>query len=230
VGERFRLLYLKSTDESSRIHDPKGDPRTTPLSAPVADTLLAQATSDLRHSDPKVRILALQFLERSEFSLAGPLLEEMAADPDPSVRAQALSSLIKFRKPDATPLLKRCLKDGDPWVRIAALRGLFEMDGGVDPHVLIQFLNDGSPFVRRKVATLLGWSRIEGGFPILMEMSRDQDAKVRKAALFSLFTSYPEEGEGRLVEAVADGDPDVRRWARETLEKRIGRAPKRHGG
>ena len=64
---------------------------------------------------------------------------------------------------------------------------------------------------------------MEGVLPILVEMSRDQDAKVRKAALLSLITLYPEEGEERLLGAMADPNPDLRNWARKSLERRIGK-------
>jgi HEAT repeat protein len=229
LGERFRLLYLKSPEESSPSYGAKGDEWTAPLDTLPADALLAQAKSDLKHSDPKVRIFALQYLEGSERSTAGPLFEERVTDSDPRVRAQALSSLIKCRGPEAAPILNKCLKDSDPWVRMTALRGLFEMDQGVDPNLLIPFLKDESPLVRRKVATLLGWNRIEGGFPILTEMSRDGDPRVRKAALFSLLTFYPEESEGRIAEAVVDADPTLRRWARDTLERRIARGSRVQG-
>jgi HEAT repeat protein len=42
---------------------------------------------------------------------------------------------------------------------------------------------------------------------------------VRKAALFSLAILYPEESENRLLEAMTDSDPDLRKWAKLTLEK-----------
>jgi HEAT repeat protein len=65
----------------------------------------------------------------------------------------------------------------------------------------------------------LGWTQREGGLPILAELSKDPDAKVRKAALFSLLSLYPEESEDRLLKAMTDPDPDLRRWAKRTLEK-----------
>jgi hypothetical protein len=50
---------------------------------------------------------------------------------------------------------------------------------------------------------------------------------VRKAALLSLITLYPDESENRLVEAMTDADPDLRKWARGTLEKTLTRPLKR---
>jgi HEAT repeat protein len=88
-------------------------------------------------------------------------------------------------------------------------------------NILLQFLSDESSQVRRKVATLLGWNQMEGVFPILIEMSKDRDSKVRRAALFSLATLYPEESEDRLVEAMTDSDPGLRNWIRRILEKRM---------
>jgi vesicle coat complex subunit len=60
-----------------------------------------------------------------------------------------------------------------------------------------------------------------------MELSRDQDAVVRRAALFSLTTLYPDESENRLMEAMGDLDPGLRKWAKMTLEKIVARPLKR---
>ena len=90
-------------------------------------------------------------------------------------------------------------------------------------NLLVQFLSDESSWVRRKVATLLGWIQMEGTFPVLVEMSKDADARVRKSALFSLMTLYPEESKDRLLEAMNDSDPELRRWAQKALEKAVAR-------
>jgi vesicle coat complex subunit len=52
-----------------------------------------------------------------------------------------------------------------------------------------------------------------------MEMSRDEDSMVRRAALFSLTTLYPDESKHRLMEAMTDSDPSLRKWAKVSLEK-----------
>jgi HEAT repeat protein len=96
---------------------------------------------------------------------------------------------------------------------------MFQYHEKIDLNLLLQFLSDESSWVKRKVATLLGWTQMEGALPILMEMSKDQDSMVRKAALFSLVTLYPDESENRLMEVMADSDPSLRVWAKMTLEK-----------
>ena len=101
---------------------------------------------------------------------------------------------------------------------MAALRGMFKFQEKIDLNVFIQFLSDESTWVRRKVATLLGWAQIEGALPILKELSRDGHSMVRKAALFSLATLYPDESENLLIEAMTDPDPELRKWAKTTLE------------
>jgi HEAT repeat protein len=242
MGDRFRLIYLKSPDsdktnlqEYSTSYHPVETTSVLHLSSThinVTKTfsfqaILKQARADLKHPDPKVRILAIRYLEKSIPSIAIPLLQEVLVDQDPSVRTQALSSLIRFQDPIICPLLKKCLKDSDPRVKITALRGLFQFKEKVDLNFLLQFLSDESSWVKRKMATLLGWTQMEGTFPILMEMSKDQDSRVRKAALFSLITIYPDESENRLVEAMIDSDPDLRKWARGVLEKMLTRPLKR---
>jgi len=233
LGDRFRLIYLKSTesgknllDEPSLPHEPEEtleEISTTPgyniRETLSSQTILKQAHADLEHPDPKVRISAIQYLEKCDPSIGLPLLQEMVSDQDPDVRAQAISSLVKFRDPNSFSLLRKYLKDRDSRVRMAALRGLFRNREGIDLNLLLQFLSDKSPWVRRKVATLLGWTQMEGVFPILVELSKDQNSEVRRAALFSLITLYPEESEDRLLEAMTDSDPDLRKWAGSRLER-----------
>jgi len=238
VADRFRLTYLKSTDlekpDSEESFSSHEEPKMArPPSAPVDDnlpetlsseTILKQAKTDLKHPDPKVRVLAIRcYLEKSYPAIPVSILQEILSDPDAEVRAEALRSLIKFRSPIVAPLLKKYLRDNDPRVRIAALRGVFQYQEKLDLSILVQFLSDESTWVRRKVATLLGWSQIEGTLPILMEMSRDRDSMVRKAALFSLVTLYPDESEDRLIETMNDPDTGLRKWAKMTLESIVAR-------
>jgi HEAT repeat protein len=237
VGDRFRLIYLKSTDlEKPKADEPPSfheQEETSKDASPSngfsvqealsTQTIMKQASADLEHPDPKVRILAIRYLEQSDASIALPLLQEVLFDKDPEVRIQALSSLIKFRNLNIFPLLKKSLKDKEPGVRLLALRGMFQTGEKIDLNILLQFLSDESPWVRRKLATLLGWSQTEGVFPILMELCKDTESGVRRAALISLITLYPEESENRLVEAMTDSDPDIRKWARKTLERMTAR-------
>ncbi|HUL38023.1 MAG TPA: HEAT repeat domain-containing protein [Thermodesulfobacteriota bacterium] len=242
MTDRFRLTYLKSTDlgkpdfeESFSSHDQPKMARSPSL--PVDDnppetlsseTILKQAKADLKHPDPKVRVLAIRYyLEKSYPAIPISILQEILSDPDAEVRAEALRCLIKFRNPIVAPLLKKYLKDNDPRVRIATLRAMFQHQEKLDLNVLLQFLSDESTWVRRKIATLLGWSQVEGALPILMEMSRDPDPMVRKAALFSLATLYPDEGENRLIEAMTDSDTGLRKWAKVTLERIVARPLKK---
>jgi HEAT repeat protein len=230
------LTYLKSTGlEKIAPEEPSssyGHGKTTSASSPSpenntpetfsSEAVLRQAKMDLKHSDPQVRILAIRYyLEKSYPSIPLSLLQEILSDQDPDVRAQALHSLIKFRSPIIFPLFRKYLKDGDPKVRIAALRGMFQHQERVDLNIFLQFLSDESTWVRRKIATLLGWVQVEGALPILTELSRDEHSMVRRAALFSLATLYPEEGENLLMEALTDSDPDLRKWAKTTLEKML---------
>ncbi len=190
--------------------------------------ILKQAIVDLKHPDPKVRILAVRYyLEKSHLSITMPLLQEILSDPDSGVRAEALSTLITFGSPIISPFLKKYLRDPDPAVRMVALRGMFRLKEKMDLNLLMQFLSDESPWVRRKVATLLGWNQVEGVLPILMELSKDGDAKVRKSAIFSLLIHYPEEGEERLLEAMTDPDQDIRKWSKAELNRMLERPKKK---
>ena len=139
MGDRFRLIYLKSigleksaSDEPSSSHDQEEISKTVPPTPEYnmsgtfsSQVLLKQVNADLEHPDPKVRISAIQYLEKSDPSIALPLLQEMLSDQDPDVRVQALSSLVKFRNRNLISMLKKYLRDRDPRVRMVALRGMF---------------------------------------------------------------------------------------------------------
>ena len=76
MAERFRLIYLKSTelekstlDEPSSSHDPEGVSirglPSTEYNTPEtfsSQAILEQAKTDLKHPDPKVKILAIQYI------------------------------------------------------------------------------------------------------------------------------------------------------------------------
>jgi hypothetical protein len=125
--------------------------------------------------DPKVRMMAIKYyLEKSFPPIPLSLLQEILSDRDPDVRAEGLRSLIKFRSPIVSPFLKKYLKDSDSKVKIVALRGMFQNHEKIDLNILLQFLSDDSTWVRRKVATLIGWTQMEGSLPILMELSREE--------------------------------------------------------
>jgi HEAT repeat protein len=241
VADGFRLIYLKSTDsekpsleESPSLR--QGEKNFIPTPPPPDEfrevyssrTILNQAKEDLNHPDPRVRVVAIQYVGRIDSSIAIPLLQEKLSDQDLEVRIQALRSLIQFRDPAIGPLLKKYVKDREPLIRITALRGMFLWSEKIDKNLLLQFLSDESSWVRRKVATLLGWTPLEGAFPILMQLSKDPDSEVRKAALSSLTNLYPEESETRFMGVLTDKDPNLRTWARRHLEKKA-RKPGRKG-
>jgi HEAT repeat protein len=239
------LVYLKSTElEKSNFDEPfsSHDEKTvTPpfssftgfnhLETFSSEDILKQAKADMKHPDPKIRMLAIRYtLDKSYPFIPISLLQEILSDRDPDVRAQVLRSLIKFQNPIVSPFFKKFLKDPDSKVRIAALRGMFQCQEKIDLNLLLQFLSDASSWVRRKVATLLGWTPMEGALPILMELSRDQDSMVRRAAFFSLATFYPDESENRLMEAMADSDPNLRKWVKIILKKNVAKPLKKSIG
>ena len=232
MADRFRLIYLKSTGTDKPSLDEPAPFRGEKISKPVSplfqngplktlssDVVLKQVRIDLKHPSPKIRMMAVQYLKHGHPSVAIPLLQEVLSDHDSDVRAEGLSSLANFEDPIVTALLRKYLKDHDPKVRLVALRGTFKRGGQIDLNLLMQFLSDESPLVRRKVATLLGWTPMEGVLPALVELSKDEDPQVRKAALASLLSLYPEESEERMIEAMTDRDSDLRKWAKQAMEK-----------
>lgn len=234
MAERFRLIYLKSPvlEESSFEEPLHQEPKVNqhfetqkiskyPKELYSFEVTLNQAKKDLKHSDPNVRILAIKFLEKSKPSIGIPLIEEILNDQDSTVKAHALNTLIKFNAPKIQQILKKYLRDNAPEVRLTALRGIFQLFDNIDLNLLMQLLDDESSMVRQKLATLLGWTQIKGSFPVLVELSKDKDPNVRKAALFSLLTQYPEESQEKIINAMNDSDPEIRIWAKEMIEKII---------
>lgn len=233
MADRFRLIHFKSGDSERgssqpppfRHHLEQDGRKERPIRLDhhpetfSFQTTLHQLKADLQHGDPEVRVLALRYLEQLEPSTALPFLQEALSDPHRAVRGQAVRSLSRLRVSEAIPLLRKGLRDADPEVRMGALRGLFLSGEKLDQHLLLQLLSDESPWVRRKLATLLGWYRVEGALPILTQMAKDPEAKVRKAAFISLLTLYPEEGKDWLFQAYRDEDVEVRSWARNAMEK-----------
>jgi HEAT repeat protein len=237
LKDRFRLIYLKSegVSEKSFLDDSNGASnaggseesaavssyRETPESFSF-QVKLRQIELDLKDPSPTVRNLAVRSLEKLDNPAAAlPLLRQALSDQDPDVRARALRALIKLKNTDETLLLKKHLKDSSPKVRMIALQRILQGGQQVDLNTCLQLLSEKSPTVRRKMATLLGWTQMEGVLPVLVELSKDPEEKVRKAALFSLLTLYPEESEDRLLKAMRDSDPGLRKWAKKTLEKMI---------
>jgi len=234
VGDRFRLIYLKSTDlEKSKTDEPPsfyaseeipGDDSRSTESMIVGtfstQAILKQAHADLEHPDPKARILAIRYLEQSDPSIILPSSSE-------SLIWQGIQRLESRRLPPwsnwkiqiSCPYSKSLLGIRTREWGFLPYGACSRMGEKIDLNIFLQFLSDESPWVRRRLATLLGWGQHEGVFPIVMELCKDADAGVRKAALFSLTTLYPEECENRLVEAMTDPDPDIRKWARGTLER-----------
>ncbi len=233
------MIYLKSTElEKSTFEEPLSSSGkelfpTPPSSGPAADNsgsfsrqaTLKQAMDDLRHSDPKIRIMAARFLQKVDPRVAVPLLKEALSDRDPRVRMEGLSTLAGQRDDvSLVPMFQACLKDEDSRVRIAGLRAIFKNRKPLDLSVLVPLSGDPSPLVRRKLATLLGWTTDEGAVPMLAALSKDPDPKVRQAVLVSLSALDRRSCEDRLMKAMADPDPELRRWARERLGKRISKS------
>jgi HEAT repeat protein len=185
------------------------------------ETRLPQAEADLKHPDPKIRIMAIRFMQKAGLEPSSLLLQETLSDPDPEVRLEAIRFMTKLEPSLEPSLLKKTLKDPDAGVRMAALQGLFRSGERLDLTLLLQLLSDESPWVRRKIATLLGWYPMEGVLPVLVELSKDGNPGVRKAALISLSSLYSDESEDRLIKALTDPDHDIRDWAKRSLEKTL---------
>ena len=85
-------------------------------------------------------------------------------------------------------------------------------------------LKHGHPFVREHACVMLAAIRNDQAIPFLIEMLRDEDTRVQRAAIKSLATFGKRDDVVKpLVESVGNKDPSVSLMAHDMLQKLTGR-------
>ena len=116
-------------------------------------------------------------------------LAKQLRDDDVNVKRAAARALTRMPNTNsAIPSLIDALKDKDPFVRDNAVDALSVMHPGVVVPFLTRALRDEDPNVKRRCADAL--ARIghdtEPAWPALIELLKDKNAEVRKAATAAL--------------------------------------------
>src|SRR6516162_6100741 len=116
-------------------------------------------------------------------------LAQLLKDPDANVRAAAARGLTRLpeTKP-AIPALIDALKDKDPFVRDNAVDALCVMTPGDVVPSLIKAMRDPDPNSKRRACDAIGRIKYhtEDAWPALMELLKDDNAQVKKAASAAL--------------------------------------------
>ncbi|BAJ29128.1 MULTISPECIES: fumarate reductase/succinate dehydrogenase flavoprotein subunit [Kitasatospora] len=165
----------------------------------------------LRDPETPVRLQAVRGLVALDAAAA---LAAGAADPAREVRVAVGEGLGAVGSPTAAPTLARLAADPDPLVRAGALTGAAAL-GGAGLADLAE-RPDPAWQVRKAAAGVLGAA---GRWPALAALAADGNADVRKAAVRALAAGTAEPAvEAALRERLADGDADVRAYARLALK------------
>lgn len=170
----------------------------------------------LRHAEWPVRCRAYALLRELEFTPLPGLSDALRVHRwDPDTRA-ALAVGLRQLGDAALPILFEALTDENAMTRRAAAWALGETRDRAAAPALASALDDPDALVRREAAFSLGWVRDEATVQLLLDKLRDGNYRVRKAAVEALnwfgVTALP-----RLLAALRDPDPGVRRLAVEAL-------------
>ncbi len=184
----------------------------------VAVDLLLQAlaTPGLDRDSAEVRAGAALTLGRLGATAAIPtLLEKTLRDQQPAARAAAAEALGMLRAIEALPAIEALLEDLDPAVRRAAYRAVADISG--DGAVLARGLDDPDHDVaatcfellaKLDLAKILAWAEVEIANPGSGRKLDIVEALERLGRV---------EGVDVLVPLLDDGDPTVRRRAKEAM-------------
>jgi HEAT repeat protein len=195
------------------------------LSARGPEVVKALAHAAVKDSHGSVRRLALSALANmaDEAKDAVPLLVGLLRDKEANLRTTAAIVLVKIGK-DSVPELVKLLKDSSADVRLSAIQTLSQF-GKEDLDeaavtALVKALGDDNSRVRQVAAAgmaLLGTRARElgGGSDVskaLFALSKDKDARVRRAAVAALGQIGLDEKEEitALATALTDKDVNVR--------------------
>jgi hypothetical protein len=136
---------------------------------------------------------------------------------DPSERAARLKAIREMmwfarqRQPDALASLAGMLSDPDPAVRASAAAALGSLGGPEAAAALTGALGDQDASVRMSALSALGRRREESAVGSMAQvLARDQDARVRRAAVWALATLKAEEAYRAIEAAASDPDASVR--------------------
>lgn len=215
-----RILTVLLNDRDGWIRQTAAD-ALGKIGEPSVEPFLISA---LRDPDPAVRAAAARSLGRlsSASREAGTALLSLLRDSDLSVRRAAAQALGTIEGLAAlVPAVAALLTDSDPAVREAAAHALSSMEARESWEALAASTTDPHPAVRQWVVAALGEAGGAGSLAVLADrVRRDEAPEVRGEAAYRLGLIGNESVLADLEQvALRDGNVDVRRWARRSLEE-----------
>ncbi len=199
----------------------KGDPEA--LSA-LSNSLIGEPDAS-----EGVRLAAASALGQLQLPEAvEPLAQALASDEDEDIREAAASALGELQQPEAVePLAQALASDEDEDVRAAAADSLGELPSpSALPPLLEARSNDPSPTVRGTSDDALDeFDQQELG----QALKEDDDPSVRAAAAQVLGEQNDPSAVDDLVNALHDGDEDVRETAKEAVSQLGSETPLENG-
>ncbi len=143
-------------------------------------------TAVLDFLSPVGQVLLIDVLARRGDPTAQPALLKMLDSPDTTVRVATLNALATTGQREAVVRLTQIAADAPGDEQEAARRALARMRGPRIDHTLLAQLPDSQPVVRVELVRALAARRCHDAVPMLLEQVRDEDARVRIAALEAL--------------------------------------------
>ena len=188
--------------------------------AKVGEAIAPGVTAHLASEDPKVRALAVSVLAKldgGKVTGADAAIRKALTDPMDQVRGSAMNAIAVLAKrrgsvpKDLLASLTKTLASG-PWAdRPVAVRALGRLGAGGDLAALHKAAGDASSFVREAVAESVV---ADGhGLDVLLQLSKDEIAQVRAAAVRGLASSKDERAQRRRTELQRDPEKVVRQAA-----------------
>jgi HEAT repeat protein len=179
----------------------------------------ANAITDAKSEDPRLREAAAEALGKLRSPAAKGVLRFLCADPVDAVRARSLTALLSHpADPALIPFFQSMArKDPNAKVRIAALRCLYNLDAAQSIPTLLAALSDENAMVRRRAVTCLTWADAKMNVPDLILLLDDPNREVRRAVVEALAHLRSGLSVPHLIEALEDEDPRVRESASQAL-------------
>jgi hypothetical protein len=151
-----------------------------------------------------------EFLTRSG---AKHLARAIREDQSSLVREASVKALQRMNSQGPNQELSYAMTDESESVRLAAVRAATRVNVFSDVASVVALVGDESPLVRRAAADSLGTMRVRdavGGLSALASENNEEDAAVRKAAVWALFQIGDASARSVVEAATRDSDRFVR--------------------
>jgi HEAT repeat protein len=148
----------------------------------ATDSIL-QLYSMLTHSEPALRLAALESISAYQHDDVKHILNKALYDPDPEIRRAAVDGLGQRMDESVISYLEAVLYDSDLQVRKAAIWAIAYLESDQGIHMLVPLLSDNHEDIRLNAVSALGEIGGENISNYLENHIHDTDENVRMSAL-----------------------------------------------